>query len=138
MAVMKELNCTHCGKLFMQTHFNQRVCSDECRAAARKISVDKSNAKMKANNIQKRCIVCRTRFRTNRSDVVACSPYCQRVRTQQLQKEYHRIRREEAKRKEAARPATLAEFNAAARAAGMTYGQYELYLRKEEQKRNAV
>lgn len=136
MAKIELTECKHCGRLFVPEHYNIRLCSEECRAAARKISVDRSNAKAreakKVNPIQKRCLVCHHKFRTNRSDVVTCSPHCQRIRNLEKMKEYAEKQRIEKKQK----PMSIAEFNRKAREMGMSYGQYDLYLRmhgKEKQ-----
>jgi hypothetical protein len=68
-----------------------------------------------------------------RGDVVTCSPYCQEERRRELQRVSRKIRREEAKAKKVEKKvkkiSSIDEFNRKAREMGMTYGQYELYLR---------
>ena len=139
MANLEPRKCNHCGKIFVPEHYNAKLCSDECRAAARKISNDKSNAKVKANPIQKRCLVCHNRFRTNRSDVVTCSPRCQTIRRLEQQKKYREIRREEEMKKKEEKFVSIDEFERRAREMNMSYGQYDLYLRMHgKERKNAI
>lgn len=129
MAKLEPIECKQCGKIFVPTHWNSKMCSEECRVIARKISADKGNAKAreirKVNPIQKRCLVCHHKFKTNRSDVVTCSPHCQRIRNLEKMKEYAEKQRIEKKQK----PMSIDEFNRKAREMGMSYGQYDAYLR---------
>lgn len=83
---------------------------------------------------QKECLVCGTPFECGRRDKECCSPECTYKIKRQRSMEYNR--RMAAKRrleKEmlqiTGNKESLAEFNAKARAAGMSYGQYDLAIR---------
>ena len=143
MANLEERICEQCGKLYVPTHHCNKYCSEECRYTAKKKRIRENNKKayekMKVKEDAKRCLVCRRWFKTNRKDVVTCSPYCQEIRMKEWRKEYRKKKRiEETKKREITKPMSIAEFNRRAREKGMTYGQYELYLRMEGQKRNAI
>jgi hypothetical protein len=134
MAEMEEIICKHCGKLYKPTHRNYKYCGEECSYSAKKIQIKENNKRARENKkvqaIEKRCLVCHHKFSTNRSDVVTCSPYCQRIRTIEQQKKYREIKKEKEKKKaKQQKPLSIAEFDRKAREMGMTYGQYDLYLR---------
>ena len=147
MANLEEKICVECGEFFMPTRSKCKYCSDECRMDAHRKQVDKNNKriheKIKVKPKTKSCAVCKKKFQTNRSDVVTCSPQCQRTRTLEKHKVYNQMRRDEAKEakkiKEVSKQLTIAEFDRKAREMGMSYGHYELYLRMQARgKRNAV
>jgi predicted nucleic acid-binding Zn ribbon protein len=139
MAKIEEKICKHCGEFYMPTHWNNKFCSVECRDNARKIQIKennkKSNEKIKKVQIQKRCLVCHHKFKTVRSDVVTCSPFCQKIRRQEQRREYDRLKKEEEKRLAALpKPKTLSQIEAEARAMGMHYGEYVAYIERKEKK----
>ncbi len=144
MAKLEERICKHCGKFYMPTHQSNKYCSEECRYTAKKIKIKENNkkayAKMKKPTLQKKCLVCRKKFKTVRSDVVTCSPFCQKIRRQEQRKEREQIKKEEEKRKaNQPKPMSIAEFDREARKMGMTYGQYDLYLRMHgKEQRNVI
>lgn len=143
MAKLEERICEQCGAVYMPTHHSNKYCSEECRYEAKKNRIKRNNRKayekVKKKEEWKRCLVCRTRFKTVRSDVVTCSPYCQSIRKREQQKGYRQTRKEERKKKKnQQKPMSIAEFDRRAREMGLSYGHYELHLRREEQKRNVV
>ena len=143
MAGIDARTCAWCGGLFIPTHWRSKYCCEECRIEGRQEAVrkanQKNNAKVKKQANKKKCLICKKVFSTPRSDIVTCSPYCQKVRTDELQKEYRKIRREELKKKKACKPLTLAEFDRKAKEMGMSYGHYQLYLRTQgKEQKNVV
>lgn len=86
------------------------------------------------NMYRKKCLVCGKEFEHGRSNKDCCSPECTYQRKLERCREYNRQRAIE--QRVASEPvkkmppkSSLAEFNARARAAGMSYGQYDLALR---------
>lgn len=81
---------------------------------------------------QKICVICSKPFDTGRIKTCCCSPECRYQRRLQINRENQarrkqmeemEITKETSKRNDSA---SLAEVNAKARAAGMSYGQYML------------
>lgn len=86
------------------------------------------------NMYQKKCLVCGKEFEHGRSNKDCCSPECTYQRKLEYGREYNRQRAVEEKVvtapvKVMSPKSSLAEFNSRARAAGMSYGQYDLALR---------
>ena len=86
------------------------------------------------NMYQKKCLVCGKEFEHGRSNKDCCSPECTYKRKLERSREYNRQvaidRRLENESIQMEPPKeTLAAFNAKARAAGMSYGQYDLARR---------
>lgn len=128
--------CKICGRMFEPKYFNTQMCSAECVAAARKISNAKTNERVKKERRERLgiriCVECGVEFAPSRETQVCCNSICQHERIRKIEKSW----REEAKKKDEKtkkKADTLAEINAKARAAGMTYGKYMEYIsgRKE-------
>ena len=139
MAVLEEKICKQCGKFYMPTHWSNKFCSEECRYTAKKIKIKENNKKayekLKKPMLQKKCLVCKKKFKTVRSDVVTCSPFCQKIRRQEQRVERKRLKMDEEKRLAALpKPKTLSEIEAEARAMGMHYGEYVAYMERKEKK----
>lgn len=88
------------------------------------------------NMYQKICAMCGKQFEHGRSNKECCSPECTYKKKLQRYREYNKRLSEELKDKpQAEKPRnasnveSIAEFNAKARAAGMSYGQYDLAIR---------
>lgn len=71
----------------------------------------------------KRCVVCRMSFKSNTSTNV-CSEKCRKVRKAQKDAEYKANMKSPYKKRDALSSMKLAEINALARKAGLTYGEY--------------
>lgn len=144
MAKTVERACDYCGELFMPRDGRNKYCSEECRYQVKKMQIKLNNKRaydlLKKEQIKKRCSICKKTFITSRSDVVTCSPYCQKIRTAENRKERERLKKEEEARLAALpKPKSIAEINAEARAMGMNYGAYVAYMeRKEKEKKNAI
>ena len=136
MAKLEERVCQYCGEFFMPSSGRSKYCGDACRYEVKKIQVRMNHRKsyipLKKEKSKKRCLVCKKTFITNRSDVVTCSPYCQKQRVIENRRERARLKKEEEARKAALpKPKTIAEINAEARAMGMNYGAYVSYLERQ-------
>lgn len=152
MGEIKPKKCKMCGKVFIPETYRHRMCSYECRAMAHKIAVDRTNkktlerrkAEARAQLKPKECPTCGKEFMPRNGRQVCCDAVCQRIRNNQSIKSWYQEYKQEMEtgvkkkvEKKKPKPVSLAEFNAQARAMGMTYGQYEQYLRRKESK-NAV
>lgn len=77
--------------------------------------------------IQKKCAICGTFFIAQRSNAKYCSELCALNGREEVRKKRERAaaerKKEETKKKKVKRE-TIAEVAVAARAAGLTYGQY--------------
>lgn len=127
--------CKICGRMFEPNYHNSQMCSAECVAAARKISNAKTNERVKKERRERLgtriCVECGIEFAPNRETQVCCNAICQHERIRKIEKSW----REEAKKKgekTKKKADTLAEINAKARAAGMTYGKYMEHIRRKE------
>lgn len=124
--------CVICGKSFMPYKSTSVCCSEECQ----KIRNSQTMKEWRHTNrnshktFEFNCCICGATFVTNKPNKKTCSDECRVI-----------YKKEEAKRKNLLKKAekennakrncgkALAEFNEEARAMGMTYGQYEKYLR---------
>ena len=141
MAKLEERKCQRCGKVYMPTHWSSKFCGEECRYEHKKEQIKLNNKKayekFKKEQIKKRCVICRKTFKTVRSDVVTCSPYCQEIRHKEYMKKYNKNKRDETKKKKE-KTMSIAEFDREARKMGMSYGQYDLYLRLHGKEKKSV
>ena len=144
MAKLEERACQYCGEFFVPRDGRNKYCSEACRYEVKKLQVKMNNHKaylpLKKEQTKKRCLICKKTFITNRSDVVTCSPYCQRQRTIENRRERARLKKEEEARKAALpKPKSIAEINAEARAMGMNYGAYVAYMERQgKEKKNVI
>lgn len=153
MSEIKPKKCKMCGKVFIPETYRHRMCSYECRAIAHKIAMDKmykkqlekKRAEAKAQLKPKECPTCGKEFIPRNGRQVCCDAVCQKIRNNQSIKSWYQEYKQEMqtgvkkeKKKEKPKPISLAEFNAQARAMGMSYGEYDLYLRRKEQKKNVI
>ena len=114
--------CGHCGKVFVTMSKTRYVCKD-CDAvrAEKSRRVKQSDAVCKEENTRTRqCVVCARMF-----DVVGQEKMCPSCREYEQEK---RDTREKALRRPH-NPQTLAEMAKAARALGVSYGQYSAMKR---------
>lgn len=114
--------CGHCGKVFVTTSKTRYVCKD-CDAvrAEKSRRVKQSDVVCKEENTRTRqCVVCARMF-----DVVGQEKMCPSCREYEQEK---RDTREKALRRPH-NPQTLAEMAKAARALGVSYGQYSAMKR---------
>ena len=114
--------CGHCGKVFVTMSKTRYVCKD-CDAvrAEKSRRVKQSDAVCKGENTRTRqCVVCARMF-----DVVGQEKMCPSCREYEQEK---RDTREKALRRPH-NPQTLAEMAKAARALGVSYGQYSAMKR---------
>ena len=114
--------CGHCGNVFVTTSKTRYVCKD-CDAvrAEKSRRVRQSDAVCKEENTRTRqCVVCARMF-----DVVGQEKMCPSCREYEQEK---RDTREKALRRPH-NPQTLAEMAKAARALGVSYGQYSAMKR---------
>ena len=86
------------------------------------------------NMYRKKCLVCGKEFEHGRSNKDCCSPECTYKKKLEYGREYNRQRAIEGRVvtvpvKVTPPKGSLAEFNARARALGMSYGQYDLARR---------
>lgn len=79
--------------------------------------------------IRKKCAWCGKMFETGRDNCFYCSEDCKRERRKQTSREYNHTHRKESAEIRIQGKSLLAEKNAKARAAGMSYGQYDVALR---------
>lgn len=129
--------CKICGKMFEPNYRNKQMCSAECVAAARKIANAKSNERVKQRRRERLgiriCVECGAEFAPNRETQVCCNSICQHERLRKIEKSWREEAKKEKARKIKKKPETLAEVNAKAREAGMTYGKYMEYLRLQKE-----
>ena len=79
--------------------------------------------------ITKPCGWCGKLFETGRDNCFYCSEDCKREKRRQTSREYNHNHRKESEEIRIQEKSLLAEKNAKARAAGMSYGQYDVALR---------
>ena len=137
--------CAICGKQFEvggmdRNRSNRKYCGEECAYTAayeRKKRYAQSGKKQMANV---KCEICGKIFLTPYIRKVTCSPECKYERSRILSRENDRRRREAIrngthpslrKKAEQNKVESIHDFNRRAREMGMTYGQYDLYLRMQ-------
>lgn len=129
--------CQNCGKEFVQTHYMQKLCSDECKKEHRKKynheRIQKRKAERAARRTAKKCSECGRVFFPQRISANTCSRECSNKRTKRLNRErlaaYNKeIYKSNAKTTAAPKKKTktLKEITAAAAREHLTYGQYVL------------
>ena len=143
MAEIEEIACQHCGNFFMPRDKRNKYCSDGCRYEVKKAQIKMNNKrayeKLKKAKMKKRCLVCNKTFITCRSDIVTCSPFCQRQRTSEQRRERARLKKEEEMRLAALpKPKTLSQIESEARAMGMHYGAYVAHLERQRKEQKNV
>lgn len=118
--------CKHCNKMFVPKNNFQKYCSGECYYAEAKYRQTESYKKLDIP--ERECVVCGRKFTPlYRQKTIFCTDVCKRKRQLEQQKES----RERAKTnalETKKRMSSLAEINQQARALGISYGQYVLYL----------
>lgn len=135
--------CRHCGGGFEVDESNQyekrkEYCSDICRSRARH-----KRKKDGPTGYEKVCQECGKAYVAKRCDSVTCSPECNTERNKRRVREngaFYRakyraermLQKEKEKQKPKNKADTLAEFDRKARAMGLSYGQYDLYLRMQK------
>ena len=75
----------------------------------------------------RRCVICNKPFVAKVVQALCCSPECSKVRRSQKMSAYNKTayaQKSEKATKSRKKKMSLAQINAEARAAGMTYGQY--------------
>lgn len=79
--------------------------------------------------VKKKCAWCGKKFETGRDNQLYCGDECKRQRKNQTSREYRLkvVKKEQPQRRN--QMSQLAVMNAKARAAGMSYGQYDVALR---------
>lgn len=136
--------CVVCNKPFEvddldRNRNRRRYCGIDCaeNAAYERKRDYAANGKNKALDVK--CEICGRIFRTSYTKKVTCSLECQHERKKRLSRENGRLRREAIKngtlppakpeRKKQNTVEAISDFNRKAREMGMSYGQYDLYLR---------
>jgi hypothetical protein len=115
----------------------RKYCSIDCEDTARneRQREIRKNGKKPPRNVE--CEICGKIFLTHLSQKVTCSPECKDERHKRIVNANNRARREailngtlpKPERKKQKKVETLAERNRKAREMGMTYGEYDKYLR---------
>lgn len=126
IAKKKERHCAVCGKSLAEIEKVSKYCSKECRMKAVREETTES-----AGQGTRTCVYCGKElpqgFHTTRYK------YC----NEDCRKRFEaKIRKEKQKKTQQKKANNLATVNAAARAAGMTYGEYVAY--KEMQTRTVL
>lgn len=136
--------CRICGRIFEPFPSNRQLCSDGCVAESIRRNSKKQQETKKQRNRERLgiriCLECGKEFAPRSGTQVCCGPVCQDTRTKVLARNWKDMQREKEQAEKAAKKKrkkaeTLAEINAKARAAGMTYGKYMAYIgcRKEQE-----
>ena len=118
--------CGHCGKVFVTTSKTRYVCKDCDAVRAEKSRRVKGNCpvdkkpRTEKKPVQRQCVVCEKVF-----DVVGQEKTCPTCR------EYRQAKKESCEKmaREPHNPQRLAEMAKAARALGVSYGQYSVMRR---------
>lgn len=135
---MADKKCIICGKSLAMKHGLRVVCSAECK----KIRDRQTSMAWQREHRKPRkefefvCAICGNTFITNKPNKKTCSAECKKIYSKKAQKEAeerHRQKQKEMLEEQKNKPKkkSLAGFNEEARAIGMTYGQYDAYLRTE-------
>lgn len=125
-----KVTCPTCGKKFVSKK-GKRYCSDDCRRKAEKKRDRERYQQLKGKLSQGKtvkCGCCGKEFNTKNGGSKYCSKDCRLIMSRQISAKYNRNKRELAKAF-AARKVSLDSgidaVAAAAKAAGMSYGQYK-------------
>lgn len=135
-----KVTCPTCGKKFVSKK-GKRYCSDDCRRKAEKKRnrerYQQFKGKLSEGKIVK-CGCCGKEFNTKNGGSKYCSKDCRLIMSRQISAEYNRNKRELTKAYMARRSETKSNgidaVAAAAKAAGMSYGQYKAaeFLKRQE------
>lgn len=135
-----KVTCPTCGKKFVSKK-GKRYCSDDCRRKAEKKRdrerYQQLKGKLSEGKIVK-CGCCGKEFNTKNGGSKYCSKDCRLIMSRQISAEYNRNKREITKAFMARRSETKSNgidaVAAAAKAAGMSYGQYKAaeFLKRQE------
>lgn len=135
-----KITCPVCGKKFVSKK-GKKYCSDDCRRKAEKKRnrerYQKLKGKLSEGKIVK-CGCCGKEFNTKNGGSKYCSKDCRLIMSRRISAEYNRNRRELTKafmmRTETKSSDGIDAVAAAAKAAGMSYGQYKAaeFLKRQE------
>lgn len=135
-----KVTCPTCGKKFVSKK-GKRYCSDDCRRKAEKKRdrerYQQLKGKLSEGKIVK-CGCCGKEFNTKNGGSKYCSKDCRLIMSRRVSAEYNRNKRELTKAFMARRSETKSNgidaVAAAAKAAGMSYGQYKAaeFLKRQE------
>lgn len=135
-----KITCPVCGKKFVSKK-GKKYCSDDCRRKAEKKRnrerYQKLKGKLSEGKIVK-CSCCGKEFNTKNGGSKYCSKDCRLIMSRRISAEYNRNKRELTKAYMARRSETKSDgidaVAAAAKAAGMSYGQYKAaeFLKRQE------
>lgn len=135
-----KITCPVCGKKFVSKK-GKKYCSDDCRRKAEKKRnrerYQKLKGKLSEGKIVK-CGCCGKEFNTKEGGSKYCSKDCRLIMSRRISAEYNRNKRELTKAFMARRSETKSNgidaVAAAAKAAGMSYGQYKAaeFLKRQE------
>lgn len=135
-----KITCPVCGKKFVSKK-GKKYCSDDCRRKAEKKRnrerYQKLKGKLSEGKIVK-CGCCGKEFNTKNGGSKYCSKDCRLIMSRRISAEYNRNKRELTKafmmRTETKSSDGIDAVAAAAKAAGMSYGQYKAaeFLKRQE------
>lgn len=135
-----KITCPVCKKKFVSKK-GKKYCSDDCRRKAEKKRnrerYQKLKGKLSEGKIVK-CGCCGKEFNTKNGGSKYCSKDCRLIMSRRISAEYNRNRRELTKafmmRTETKSSDGIDAVAAAAKAAGMSYGQYKAaeFLKRQE------
>lgn len=135
-----KITCSVCGKKFVSKK-GKKYCSDDCRRKAEKKRnrerYQKLKGKLSEGKIVK-CGCCGKEFNTKNGGSKYCSKDCRLIMSRRISAEYNRNKRELTKafmmRTETKSSDGIDAVAAAAKAAGMSYGQYKAaeFLKRQE------
>lgn len=135
-----KITCPVCGKKFVSKK-GKRYCSDDCRRKAEEKRNRERYQQLKGKLSQGKtvkCGCCGKEFNTKNGGSKYCSKDCRLIMSRQISAEYNRNKRELTKAFMARRSETKSNgidaVAAAAKAAGMSYGQYKAaeFLKRQE------
>ena len=126
-----ERRCEECGKLFTTTLKNKVACSYECQTerTRRKSREWHREHPKEEKAYTKTCPVCGTKFKTRNVKKIYCTTKCYNVELRRRNREHMANERAEIRARRQSKNLTsheaLADAAVEARAAGMTYGQWQ-------------
>ena len=134
-----KVTCPTCGKKFVSKK-GKKYCSDDCRKEAERKRnrerYQKLKGKLSEGKIVK-CGCCGKEFNTKNDGSKYCSKDCRLIMSRRISAEYNRNKRELTKAFTARKVSLNGGIDAvaaAAKAAGMSYGQYKAaeFLKRQE------
>lgn len=131
--------CPTCGKKFVSKK-GRKYCSDDCRRKAEKKRDRERYQQLKGKLSQGKiveCSCCGKEFNTKNGGSKYCSKDCRLIMSRRISAEYNRNKRELTKAFTARKVSLNGGIDAvaaAAKAAGMSYGQYKAaeFLKRQE------